>query len=587
MIQLLNPLSFLLVLFIAAVVFFYFFRKQYEEKLIPSNMLWREVMNEWQASPFLKRLQQNLLFWLQILALLLLMFALTQPSFSEDRLKGEHIVFIMDTSATMSADDRDMTRFERAKQEVKDLAKALQGQEVTLIKAGQKPEILLNRENRKRMVLQAIDELQLTYDHENIKKALNLAESVSSQSDTSWYIFSDKLTKDMVKQYDHDIEVHNIGKKLENISLASFGVGQVNGQIHAVAVIDNQTDKEKNIAITIKAEKKSVVTKEVKVEKKDSMVVSFSDLPAKPYYEASLAVNDGYTVDNKAASVYSDPSPKMYAAGEVNPFVIKGFETIGVELIQSDEVRIEKETGIVMMEGAEVGALPNMPAIVFNANERIELTEPLITKQDPIFAYVHPEKMFISHGKKTLVENGLETVLSSGSQPLIQRGILNGQPVIMVNFSIADSDWPLHPDFPVFLYNSYQWLANQSGFLGYFNPGEEKWMHSSSPGHVLGIYNDKDENLDSIDTEKEPMTAPAFPGIYQAVSGEEIFYFSVLLDEREKVPAVAASFTIDEQKGGEKEAGQQYNDSLILILAFLAFLVMAVEWEVYRRGFRT
>ena len=189
MFQFLNPLSFLLTLFIAVVVFFYFFRKQYERQTIPSNMLWREVMNEWQASPFLKRMQRNLLFWLQIFALLLLMFALAQPHFYEKRLKGEHIVFIMDTSATMSAEDGDMTRFERAKQEMRELAKELQGQEVTLIKAGQKPEILLNRENNKRMVLKMIDGLQLTYDHENMEKALNLAKSISSQSGTSRGMF--------------------------------------------------------------------------------------------------------------------------------------------------------------------------------------------------------------------------------------------------------------------------------------------------------------------------------------------------------------------------------------------------------------
>lgn len=585
MFQFLNPLSFLLTLFIAAVVLFYFFRKQYEMQTIPSNMLWREVMNEWQASPFLKRMQRNLLFWLQIFALLLLMFALAQPHFYDKRLKGEHIVLIIDTSATMSAEDGDMTRFERAKQEMKKLAKELQGQEVTLIKAGQKPEILLNRENNKSMVLKLIDELQLTYDHENMEKALNLAKSVSSQSGTSWYVFSDHFSKEMVRKHDYDIEVHNIGRKLENISLASFGVGQVNEQISAVAVIENQSDQEKNIVITIKAGKEKVFTKEVIVDKKDSIVVTAANLPEKPYYEASLDVDDGYTVDNKAASVYTDPSPKIYAAGELNPFVIKGFETIGVELIQGSEKNAGiKTAGILITEGVE--KLPEMPAILFNNHERIELTEPLIAKKDPLFEYVDPEKMYISHGTKTAEVSGVETVLSSGSQHLIQKGTLNGQPVILVNFSISDSDWPLHPDFPIFLYNSYQWLANQTGFLGYFNPGEEKWMSSRSSEHVLEIYNDSDKNLSSINPQKEPMVAPTFPGTYQAVSGERIDYFSVLLDEREKVPVIASSFTINKQNKGEIEAGQQYNDSLILFLSFLAFLIIAIEWEVYRRGYR-
>ena len=77
-----------------------------------------------------------------------------------------------------------------------------------------------------------------------------------------------------MKNHDYNIEVHNIGRKLENISLASFGVGQVNGQISAVAVIENQTDKERNIEVTIKAGKEKAFTKEITVDKKDSMVVT-------------------------------------------------------------------------------------------------------------------------------------------------------------------------------------------------------------------------------------------------------------------------------------------------------------------------
>ena len=134
-------------------------------------------------------------------------------------------------------------------------------------------------------------------------------------------------------------------------------------------------------------------------------------------------MDDGYTVDNKAASVYTDPSPKIYAAGELNPFVMKGFETIGVELIQGSETNAENKTaGILIMEGDGVEKLPEMPAIIFNNNGRNELTEPLIAKKDPLFEYVDPVKMYISHGTKTPEVQGLETILSSGSSTLFRGG---------------------------------------------------------------------------------------------------------------------------------------------------------------------
>nr|WP_295972033.1 BatA and WFA domain-containing protein [uncultured Bacillus sp.] len=586
MIHFMNPLFFLLALFIAAVVFFYFFRKQYKENVIPSNLLWQEVMNEWQASPFLKKLQQNLLFWLQILVLLLLMLALVHPIWYEERLKGEHIVFIVDTSATMSATDGEQSRFEEAKKEMRELAKTLKGQEFTLIEAGQKSEIRLSREDNKRTVLQGIDALELSYGHENMEQVFNLAESVATQDETSIYVFSDHVTKDMLNDQDRYVEVHNFGKKLGNVSLTSFGVGNVNGKINGVAVIDNQSSAAKKVTLTISGNEKSLYTKEILLKDKSSFVLTVPELPRSPYYEAAIAIEDGYTADNKITAVYTDPSPSIYVAGEVNPFVIKGFETIGVDLLQGKADSRIDENAIVIMEGSELKSLPDRPVILFNLNEKIKLAEQPSNTEDPLLEYVHAEDMYIQYRSSELGGSGLDTILTSGNHPLIQKGIYNGQPLIVMNFSLSDSDWPLHPDFPIFLYNSYQWLAHQTGFLGYFNPGEEKWLNAYSRGTSLEIYDNQDENLFSIDPEKEAMKAPVQPGTYQAVADEEIYYFSVLLDDREKRPEAAASFTLNEQKGGEKSAGKQPNESLILTFSLIAFLLMMIEWEVYRRGFR-
>ncbi|HSO57839.1 MAG TPA: BatA domain-containing protein, partial [Paenisporosarcina sp.] len=61
------------------VLLYYFFRKKYIEKLISSTMFWETVMKETKVSPYLQNLQRNALFYLQMLALILLMFALLHP----------------------------------------------------------------------------------------------------------------------------------------------------------------------------------------------------------------------------------------------------------------------------------------------------------------------------------------------------------------------------------------------------------------------------------------------------------------------------------------------------------------------------
>jgi hypothetical protein len=585
--QFLFPWFFLLSFFIAAVILFYFFRKQYEEKKIPSNLLWEQVLNEWQASPWLKKLQQNLLFWLQILALLLLMLALVRPFWTENSLQGEHLIFIMDSSASMAADYEDQTRFDVAKEELKGLVEQLSGQEVTLITAGVKPEILLSKETDKSAIKKSVDELELSYDYEAMEKAVQLAVSLSSGKDTSIHLFSDSVSKEVVSDVEQYIEVHNVGEDLDNVSLLSFGVAPIGEGISGVAVVENQSSEKQELTFQIESEKEVLFEQPVTVESEEQLVLQIPSLPEKPYYEAVLKVDDGYGVDNRLTSIFTESNPTIYTIGDVNPFAVKGFQTLGVEVLQTDEKNIDDSmNGIFIKETGSVSDLPDQPMILFNTSkEKTKLTEPPMAENDALLQYVDFEKIYIASASKALAGDW-ETVLKSGSIPLIQKGKQDGQPIIVLNFNLTDSDWPLQPGFPIFLYNSYQWLSQQTDFLGYFGPGEEKWMNVSEGSSRWSVYDRDDENLYTLDLKKESFKAPYSPGTYQAVAGDKINYFSVLVDEREKHPGIEDSFKMNEKKSTEKGETKSRNDSLWYWLALVALILITIEWEVYRRGYR-
>lgn len=585
--QFLFPWFFLLSFLIAAVILFYFFRKQYEEKKISSNLLWEQVLNEWQASPWLKKLQQNLLFWLQILALLLLMFALVRPFWLQKDLQGEHLIFIVDPSASMSAQYEDATRFEYAKEELLDLVGKLSGQEVTLIQAGEKPEILMSKETDKVTIKKSIHELQLSYEHEMMEKAVNLAVSLSTGKDTSIHIFSDSVSKDLLAGVEQPVEVHNIGKELANVALLSFGVAPIGENISGVAVLENQSSKEQELTFQIHSENKLLYEEKVTVNGHDQYVLQIHSLLEMPYYEATITKDDGYQVDNELTAIYTETNPPIYTIDDVNPFAVKGFETLGVEVLQTEAKNVQENmNGIFITEASSLNNQPAQPLILFNSSkEKIKLTEPLMAEDDLLLQYVDYEKIYIAAASKEL-EGDWETILKSGSVPLIQKGSRDGQPLIVVNFDLTDSDWPLQPGFPIFLYNSYQWLSQQTDFLGYFGPGEEKWLSVSEGSSSWSIYDGEDENLYTLDLEKVSFKAPNLPGTYQAVADDKINYFSVLIDEREKHPAVETSFKMNELESQVKGETKSRNDVIWFWLALIALLLITIEWEVYRRGFR-
>ncbi|MDD9312828.1 VWA domain-containing protein [Cytobacillus firmus] len=588
--QFLNPAYFILSIFIGVFVLFYFFRKQYAEKTNSSNLLWEQVLNEWQASPWLKKLQQNLLFWLQLLALLLLMLALVRPFWLEDSLKGEHIIIIIDPSASMSAESGGKSRFEIAKEEMLDLAGKLNGQQVSLIKAGEKNEILLSREDDLNAIRRTIEGLELTYEHENMEKAVLLAGSLSSGGDAALHIFSDSAgKKDLMKELAGLYTVvHNIGENAGNVSLQSFGTAAAGDGISAAAVIENQYSGNIETAFTVKSEGKVLFEQNLSLKANEEKTVQIKNLPEKPYYEAAISISDGYSADNHAASIYTDPKPKVYTLGDVNPFAVKGFQTIGAELLQTDPSALKglDMKGVVVAEGSTLSGLPELPMIFFNASkDKAKLEEAISGDEDSLFEYANFEKVYISSASSVL-KGEWETVLKSGDIPLIQRGMHNGQPIIIVNFNLSDTDWPLLPGFPIFLYNSYQWLSQQSDFLGYFSSGEERWINIGNGTGSWEIFNNKDENLYSLDLNKETFKAPIIPGTYQAVSGNQIYYFSVLLDEREKSAGIEESFTLNAKSSEKSSMTQRPNESLWFWMAFIAFILIVIEWEVYRRGHR-
>ncbi|MFC4319856.1 vWA domain-containing protein [Litchfieldia salsa] len=585
--QFLYPWFFLLSFFIAAVILFYFFRKQYEERKIPSNLLWEQVLNEWQASPWLKKLQQNLLFWLQILALLLLMFALIRPFWMQNDLQGNDLILIVDTSASMSAEYGNATRFIVVKEELGKLADKLNGQEVTIIRAGPKPEILLSKETDKSQVNQTIDELELSYNHESMENTVNLAVSLATGKETAIHIFSDSVSRDVLSEVEQYVEVHNIGKETSNLAIISFGVAPVSKEISGVAVLENQSKKEQEVTFEIHSENELLFEEKVRISGQEEFVVQIPSLPEKPYYEARIKEDDGYQADNELTSIYTDNNPAIFTIGDINPFVVKGFQTIGVEVLQTEVKNVvESMNGIFITHSNSLSELPKMPLILFNSSEeKIKLTEPIVAENDSLLKYVDHESIYIDSAVKEL-EGEWETILKSGSVPLIQKGKHDGQPLIVVNFGLTDSDWPLQPSFPIFLYNSYQWLSQQTNFLGYFSPGEEKWLNVSEGSPTWAIFDGEDENLYTLDLSKESFKAPFLPGTYQAVAGDKINYFSVLIDDREKLPSFETSFKMNELKSQGKSEIESRNDVLWFWLAFIGLLFIALEWEVYRRGFR-
>src|SRR5665213_3879834 len=99
----LSPAAFWFAATLPVVVVFYLLKRKRVVKLVSSTLLWQKFLAETQASAPFQKLRRNWLLILQILLLLLAVFALARPYFATSAKSNELRVLILDASASMQS----------------------------------------------------------------------------------------------------------------------------------------------------------------------------------------------------------------------------------------------------------------------------------------------------------------------------------------------------------------------------------------------------------------------------------------------------------------------------------------------------
>src|SRR5215208_8178373 len=114
----LSPMAFWFLATIPILIVFYLLKRKRVARVVPSTLLWQKFLAETQASSPFQRLRHNWLLIIQILVLLLAIFALTRPYLAGEGKSGRLRVAILDASASMMAKDVQPNRFEQARAEL-------------------------------------------------------------------------------------------------------------------------------------------------------------------------------------------------------------------------------------------------------------------------------------------------------------------------------------------------------------------------------------------------------------------------------------------------------------------------------------
>lgn len=564
-------------IFPVIVLLYYFFRKKYTDQPVSSTLFWSEIMQETRVSPYLKHLQKNALLYLQLLALLLLVLALINPYMKKSTIVGAQTIFIVDTSATMLA-GKERSTFDAHKKEMQSLVEQLDGRPVTLITTGNSPQAVLQQETNVKTIEQTIQDLHVTYETAQINKALDVAQAFVGDSPTSIYVFTDALDKKQLPMEKESVKwlVHGSAKDLTNVAITRFAATTDGKSTMALVQLQNDTDKEQKLTLTLQNSKGDVLIDEpISLAANETMSKSFKDLPLMDTVTAKIDVKDDYAIDNIQSVVLQTATSNIVVDQNMHQLIQKGFQAINGNVKIVPPLQLADNQGATIVTN-QTSLLQKMkrPIVLFGRDdiEKVDVKGELKTTSDALFAFSELNDIYVSALYPPF--DDYKTIATVGEKPFIQR---TPEGDIIVLADIADTDWPLYPSFPLFLWSVEQQLSESVGSLGIFAPNEQRSVALSQGD--WSVYSQDDEFLSTITNGL--LTAPMKPGMYTARSNSEEKRLIVQLQAQERVIEEGTSYTLGELQQNGKEEVSKASFVPWLILIILSLLV--AEWEVQRR----
>lgn len=557
-----------------ALIVYYLYRKKYRDQQVSSILYWQQVMKEMQASPYLKKLQHHALFYLQLAALLLLVFALLNPYFESDSLEGGEFIFVIDTSASMLAGTP--SQLESQKELMKEMAGKAEGKPVTIINAGTTPEILASMEKSAARLNRVIDAIELGYESPELEKTLLFAETLTNDDSAVIHIFTDSLDRTILSnKTGAAYVVHANNEKPSNISIRQYGVAEGETTDRAIVQLFNDSAETVTGRLELAGDEFKEIA-DIELAPGEEQLIPFENLPKMEIWQAALDINDEYILDNEAFAYINRPTGTVIIDNGLHGLVARGLESLGIQVntAATDQLTSFTESPLVTNQSDLVEE--PVPVLLIGRDDEspVEATGSVETVDHPLFAYAPMEDVFVSQIYPGF--DGFETVATVGGEPFIQ---LSPEGDIIVLADIQATDWPLSPSFPLFLWSAVDELSGSENYIGTFSPKEQRAIALASPSGEWEIFKGDEYQSSYIEGEGS-FQAPGEPGIYRAVSGDETKNFIVRLNNEEKNLAAGQNFTA----GTPVESENITQLSMIPMILLVILMLMLVEWEVYRRG---
>jgi hypothetical protein len=174
-------LAIALLLLPPALVLLYFLKLRRKPLPVPSTFLWRKSIEDLHVNSLFQWLRDNVLLLLQLLIVLVLVYAALGIQFHGSTAVGKYYILIIDNSASMAVADVSPSRLEVAKEEaLREIDAHADGDAGMVIAFNSRAALLQSYTTDKALLRQAVNSIRPTHRPTRIDEALTLADSLAN-----------------------------------------------------------------------------------------------------------------------------------------------------------------------------------------------------------------------------------------------------------------------------------------------------------------------------------------------------------------------------------------------------------------------
>lgn len=593
---------------IPVIVLFYFMKLRRKEIPVSSTFLWKKSISDAKVDSFFQKLRLNIILLLQILFIAMVVFALARPYFKSLKNLPPTMIFILDLSASMSAEEAHRSRFEQARDRILSYVDgARRGTSFALITATTRAKMEVSFTPDAQLVRAALRDMEPGDTGTSLEPALLLATSLlKSHPDAHIFLFSDGGGDfpEIWPRYSSLIHYEPIGRAGRNVGIIAFDVREMEkrGSWQVFTTVKNFSPEVESTIFTLTIGNVLKEARELTLSPQEEKSYIFQVGTEKGgVLEAHLDIRDSLMSDNKVSAVIPEARTKeiiLIPGG--NPFMEKLLALLPAyrvtKLSRPQSLKSIKSPDLVIWESVKVPSIPSGTHLFFNCSLPPELIQQKGTENNPIqisWDRNHPLTRFldfstlsIAEAQKFIIPPWGKVLVKSDSCDLLMLLEKDAHRSLVVAFDPYRSDLFLSPIFPIFLCNTlnYLILKNRAGSSRLVRTEESisledlndlKSVKATLPSGRQTSLSLNDRAPFFSDTERS--------GVYTfKTDTEQISCAANLLNENESKLAVFSP-PLPEKPSDKAGLSMPMITEYWKPLVFLALLLLLLEWSCFHR----